>query len=50
LRDGLLKLADEYAAHASAQETDTAARQADPPDQGDAGAALGSLMRLQPPE
>jgi hypothetical protein len=33
LRDSLLKLADENAARASAQETDTAARQAGPLDQ-----------------
>jgi len=33
LRDSLLRLADEYAARASAQETDTAARQAGPLDQ-----------------
>ena len=33
LRDSLLKLADEYAARASAQETDTAAGQAGPLDQ-----------------
>jgi hypothetical protein len=33
LRDSLFKLADEYAARASARETDTAARQAGPLDQ-----------------